>query len=105
MSSDQPTVPYGYCQCGCGKPVPASKVTRRDRGIVKGGPIRYLRGHQPKRQGRPLDDSCYRIEDRGYKTPCWTCVPVLHAATAGDEVGSDPAALAVVFWQTATGSA
>jgi hypothetical protein len=37
------------CQCGCGKPVPlAKKTSTRDR-VVKGRPVRFLRGHGSKK--------------------------------------------------------
>ncbi len=39
----------GLCQCGCGEPVPLAKETRR--GLMKGKPVRFLRGHQ-RRVGR-----------------------------------------------------
>lgn len=35
----------GLCACGCGQPTPLAKQTRRDRGQVKGQPVKYIRGH------------------------------------------------------------
>src|SRR5699024_2450602 len=58
--------PSGLCMCGCGKPVAIADVTRSDRMIVKGEPIRFISGHN--RKVTPIEDV---EEDRGYKTPCW----------------------------------
>jgi len=38
----------GYCMCGCGKKTRISGVTRRDRGDIKGYPVRYVYGHNAK---------------------------------------------------------
>ena len=40
-----PTVPPGYCYCGCGQLAPIAKMTRTERGQVKGQPIRFISGH------------------------------------------------------------
>ncbi len=40
-----PQIPLGLCQCGCGRATNVSKMTRRERGIVKGQRLRYLPGH------------------------------------------------------------
>lgn len=34
-----------FCECGCGKPTPIATKTRRERGQVKGEPVRFLLGH------------------------------------------------------------
>jgi len=36
------------CECGCGQPTEISKSNRPERGIVKGQPTRYIRGHSAK---------------------------------------------------------
>ncbi len=33
------------CECGCGQPTPIAKITRSERGQVKGVPIRFISGH------------------------------------------------------------
>lgn len=45
MSTAQPTVPYGYCQCGCGRKTEASKYTSAAHGWIKGQPRKHVRGH------------------------------------------------------------
>lgn len=39
-------ISYGYCHCGCGQKTKISKETRFARGIVKGQPYNFIRGHQ-----------------------------------------------------------
>lgn len=50
------TDPVGLCECGCGQRTPISKKTRGERGIVKGQPVRFIRGHMLKdaRRGIPM---------------------------------------------------
>lgn len=38
--------PSGLCMCGCGQPAPLATVTRRERGQIKGQPVRYIKGHK-----------------------------------------------------------
>jgi hypothetical protein len=45
MPSDQ-SIPFGYCQCGCGQIAPLAPATRTDRGEVKGQPRKYVFGHR-----------------------------------------------------------
>lgn len=33
------------CECGCGLPAPIATRTRRERGQVRGQPVRFIRGH------------------------------------------------------------
>jgi hypothetical protein len=33
------------CGCGCGQPTPPAKRTDHKRGLVKGQPVRFIRGH------------------------------------------------------------
>jgi hypothetical protein len=40
-----PPVPYGKCHCGCGRDTNIAKKTITAKGVVKGEPMRYLRGH------------------------------------------------------------
>lgn len=50
---DQPQLPYaetgpnpsGLCMCGCGQPTTISPRNYKNRGLVKGQPIRYVHGH------------------------------------------------------------
>ena len=58
----------GLCQCGCGETTPVYTRHRVERGVRKGDPMRFIRGHQnapvpwPKRFRRrfkPLDEGCW----------------------------------------------
>lgn len=35
----------GFCQCGCGRRTTIAKIASARRGVVKGQPHRYVRGH------------------------------------------------------------
>ena len=37
--------PPGLCQCGCGASTPLGKYTDQRTGIVRGQPVKYLKGH------------------------------------------------------------
>ncbi|MDN5918994.1 MAG: hypothetical protein L0I76_28525, partial [Pseudonocardia sp.] len=39
------------CACGCGKPTPHAGKTNKARGLIKGEPTFYLRGHGGARRG------------------------------------------------------
>jgi hypothetical protein len=54
------------CECGCGEPAPIAKRTDTRLGWVKGQSLRFIRGHATATKVFP-----YRVEDRGYSTPCW----------------------------------
>lgn len=38
----------GYCKCGCGQKTTIASKTHRSHGMIKGEPMQYIRGHQPK---------------------------------------------------------
>ena len=38
----------GFCKCGCGENPPLATRNRRDRGWIKGQPLRYAYGHQAR---------------------------------------------------------
>jgi len=38
-------ISYGYCHCGCGGKAPLAPTTNRNRGWVKGEPLRYIHNH------------------------------------------------------------
>ena len=43
--NDNPTIPFGFCQCGCGQKTKIAPITRKDRGEIRGQPKRHLKGH------------------------------------------------------------
>lgn len=56
------------CQCGCGRAVPIAQKTRKERGITKGQPLRFIKGHQAH---RPLHARlAAKIDARG-PDECW----------------------------------
>ena len=59
-----PSIPVGKCQCGCGADTAIAKKTISAKGMVKGQPVRYLRGHA----GSWREHGGYAIEPT---TGCW----------------------------------
>jgi HNH endonuclease len=59
-----PSIPFGKCQCGCGADTAIAKKTISAKGIVKGEPMRYLRGLA----GSWREDGGYAIDP---STGCW----------------------------------
>jgi hypothetical protein len=44
--SEQSNIPYGYCHCGCGQLAPLAACTSSKKGLQKGQPVRFIKGHQ-----------------------------------------------------------
>lgn len=49
MATSEPTVPPGYCHCGCGRKTSLAERTDPKRKLVKGQPIRFIKGHNARR--------------------------------------------------------
>lgn len=47
MHDAHPTVPFGFCHCGCGRKTKLAVRTDAHAGCVKGQPRWFLRGHRP----------------------------------------------------------
>jgi hypothetical protein len=48
---------YGYCHCGCGQKTRLARQNDTKRGTIKGQPVRFVKGHSPKKIGvgmRPI---------------------------------------------------
>ena len=45
---ENPTIPYGYCQCGCGQKTPIFTGTDRSKGRIKGQHAKFVFGHSLK---------------------------------------------------------
>lgn len=41
-------IPYGYCHCGCGQKTNIATRNEYRRGHVKGEPLRFIHGHNPR---------------------------------------------------------
>jgi len=61
------------CQCGCGEPAPLARQTDRQKGWVKGQPVRFVAGHSNRHRGPPpLKELLRRIAAKTEKTAsCW----------------------------------
>ena len=55
----------GNCACGCGGRTSVAKASERSRGVRRGEPRRFIRGHHRRRTDR------YAVVQLGYGTPCW----------------------------------
>lgn len=58
-------IPYGYCQCGCGRKTWIATKNDPKRGYVLGEPVSYWRTHGRIKPVRWLERDC------GFETPCW----------------------------------
>lgn len=61
------TIPYGYCQCGCGEKTKVAARTRTARGETKGQPQQFVRGHALRRD--PVD--CIMEKVAMQSDDCW----------------------------------
>jgi hypothetical protein len=55
----------GYCQCGCGIKTDMSTTTNKKRGIKRGEPNRFIRGHSSRGENHPQWNGG-RIKNRKY---------------------------------------
>ena len=60
---DSTPVPFGFCQCGCGRRTSIAKCDRPEYGHRKGEPVRFIRGHWQRKSGQAF------IVDP--ETGCW----------------------------------
>lgn len=74
-------VERGTCHCGCGAKTRISPNTNRERGWVKGQPVRYIRGHAP----RGVDHRLSELNEERRTATCSRCgvVSVKRNGTAG----------------------
>lgn len=98
--SENTDVPYGYCWCKCGTKTSLAKRSYYGKGVIRGQPWRFVKGHEHRKSG--VD---YVPEDRGYKTPCW--IWQLHILKTGYGGASTPTRrhirAHVLFWERANG--
>lgn len=57
------TIPLGLCQCGCGQRTTVPAGTDRRWNRIKGVPMRYVQGHNPR-----IDPERYSVDP---ETGCW----------------------------------
>ncbi len=62
-----------WCNCGCGELAPIAQANRPEWGHVLGEPMRFIKNHDKRKPAR-IFETDYKIEDRGYETPCWIWV-------------------------------
>lgn len=62
-------IPYGYCQCGCGKKAPIATHTNNLREIKKGRPEKFIHGHNNRLNNSP-EELWENVEIKS-KDECW----------------------------------
>lgn len=60
---------HGLCACGCGERTPVSKYNRRRLGHVKGQPVKYVNGHNGRRDLR--ERFWEKVDKTSSPTGCW----------------------------------
>lgn len=63
----------GLCECGCGQRTNLARQNDRAKGWTRGQPLRFVLGHAPRgkyKRANGIVPTDYRVEDRGYATPC-----------------------------------
>lgn len=66
------TIPYGYCQCGCGKETRLATQNDIAKGWIKGKPLRFLRGHYAKSQALPDEERFWsKVAKSEDPDKCW----------------------------------
>lgn len=68
-------IPTGYCACGCGEKTAIAVRNEYRRGHIKGEPVRYVHGHNPRR-GSYEKRFWSHVDKNGpihpvLGTPCW----------------------------------
>lgn len=64
------SIPYGLCQCGCGRRTTISPRSETRIGRVKGQPMRFISGHRPRLTPEAHAERFWRKVQRN--EGCWT---------------------------------
>lgn len=62
-------IPYGYCHCGCGGEPTIAKYDAPERGVYKGKPYLFMRGH--KITPSPEERFWSKVDKSGGENTCW----------------------------------
>lgn len=60
---NNPTIPYGYCHCGCGQKTAIVEKTYRAIGLIRGEPRRFIQYHSTRRHNQ-----CVSLDGRPSRT-------------------------------------
>jgi len=64
-------IQYGYCHCGCGQKTTIAPKTNTKLGIIKGVPMRFIRGHAFRFPPRPLEERFWAKVTKSGQQDCW----------------------------------
>ncbi len=59
-------IPYGYCQCGCGRKTVIADHNDKSKGWIKGQPLRFVNGHNLKQIGKQNSEKT--IGNKGFSS-------------------------------------
>lgn len=104
------SIPYGYCQCGCGEMTEIASQNRKQYGWTKGEPKPYKRGHI--RRGKPMPYPVdinirfwSKVDKSGGADACWNWTAHLSPSGYGQfGVNGKLAKSHRVAWELANGS-
>lgn len=83
-TSNDTTIPYGYCQCGCGQKTGIARRTKSREGRFKGTPAQYVKGHNPKIIEPPIEQKFWaRVAFTANPDACWEWQSTLNPAGYG----------------------
>lgn len=73
------SIPFGFCQCGCGRKTNIAQQTDKRYGHIKGQPINFINGHNQCGEMHPRWKGGRRIDCRGY----WVATARTHKRAYG----------------------
>lgn len=93
-------IPFGECHCGCHGRAPIATRNWFTKGIIKGQPHKFIQGHN-----RPnMKSDRYKVEDRGYETPCWIWQLFIHGNGYGQvRINGRETSAHVAAWEAVNG--
>lgn len=84
--------PSGLCMCGCGRATAIAKVSRTERGDVRGHPVRFIHGHHRHTEATKAKIAAAQVgrrPRRGNESPGWKGGSKMHGGRLMVYVGLD----------------
>lgn len=63
-------IPYGFCECGCGRRTAPAPQSHSKRNWIKGEPVRFISGHHRRVIHFVVGVDWVEV-DHGFATSCW----------------------------------
>lgn len=92
-------IPFGECHCGCHGRAPIATRNWFSKGIIKGQPMKFIRGH------RALPNiKRWEVIDCGFETPCWIWIMFSREKSYGQRtVNGHVLGAHIAAWETVNG--